>query len=66
MLLSPHSEAELSAVFPYMAKAVLQGGNASLRAIFLKYSRPQKLCVSTNPAIAASKFLSHFLRDPTQ
>ncbi|KAM3829960.1 cyclin-P [Vipera latastei] len=61
-----YSEAELSAVFPYMAKAVLQRSNTSLRAVFLKYSRPQKLCVSTNPAIAASKFLSHFLRDPTQ
>ncbi|XP_026543574.1 cyclin N-terminal domain-containing protein 2 [Notechis scutatus] len=61
-----YSEAELLAVFPYMAKAVLQGANASLRAIFLKYSRPQKLCVSTNPAIAASKFLSRFLGDPPQ
>ncbi|XP_058051346.1 cyclin-P [Ahaetulla prasina] len=61
-----YSETELSAVFPSMAKAVLQGANASLRAIFLKYSRPQKLCVSTNPAIAASKFLSRFLGDPIQ
>ncbi|KAG8143728.1 hypothetical protein E2320_000907 [Naja naja] len=61
-----YSEAELLAVFPYMAKAVLQGANASLCAIFLKYSRPQKLCVSTNPAIAASKFLSRFLGDPPQ
>ncbi|KAM6428492.1 cyclin-P isoform 2-T2 [Liasis olivaceus] len=60
-----YREAELSAVFPYMAKAVLQGANSTLRAIFLKYSRPQKLCASTNPAIAASKFLSHCLGNPT-
>ncbi|XP_063168706.1 cyclin-P [Candoia aspera] len=60
-----YSEAELSAVFPYMAKAVLQGANSTLRAIFLKYSRPQKLCASTNPAIAASKFLSRCLGNPT-
>ncbi|XP_070620988.1 cyclin-P isoform X2 [Erythrolamprus reginae] len=59
-----YSEAELSAVFPHMAKAVLQGASTSLRAVFLKYSRPQKLCVSINPDIAASTFLSRFLGIP--
>ncbi|XP_061453458.1 cyclin-P isoform X2 [Rhineura floridana] len=63
--LPSYSESELSAVYPYMAKAALQGPTSTFRATFLKYSRPQKLCTSTSPAIAASTCLSCCLGSPT-
>ncbi|KAF7235350.1 Cyclin N-terminal domain-containing protein 2 [Varanus komodoensis] len=56
-----YSEAELSLVYPYLAKAALRGPSSPFRATFLKFSRPQKLCTSTSPAIAASTFLSRCL-----
>uniref|UniRef100_A0A6J0T697 Cyclin-P isoform X1 n=1 Tax=Pogona vitticeps TaxID=103695 RepID=A0A6J0T697_9SAUR len=59
-----YSEAELSAVYPYMAKAALQGPSSAFQATFLKYSRPQKLCISTSPALAASEFLNRCLGAP--
>ncbi|XP_053122995.1 cyclin-P isoform X4 [Hemicordylus capensis] len=59
-----YSESELLRVHPPMAKAALQGASSSLRAIFCKYSRPQKLCISTSPAIAASDYLSRCLQSP--
>ncbi|XP_060131238.1 cyclin-P [Zootoca vivipara] len=63
--LHSYSESELSAVHPLMAKAALRGPSSTLRATFLKYSRPQKLCTSTSPAITASEYLSCFLGSPT-
>ncbi|XP_077788645.1 cyclin-P [Podarcis muralis] len=63
--LHSYSESELSAVHPPMAKAALRGPSSALRATFLKYSRPQKLCTSTSPAITASEYLSCFLGSPT-
>ncbi|XP_042295796.1 LOW QUALITY PROTEIN: cyclin-P [Sceloporus undulatus] len=62
--LHSYSEYELSAVYPYMAKAALRGPSAPLHAIFLKYSRPHKLCVSTSAAITASEYLSRCLGSP--
>ncbi|XP_062818840.1 cyclin-P isoform X1 [Anolis carolinensis] len=59
-----YSESELSAVYPYMAKAALRGPNSPLRATFLKYSRPQKLCISTSFDITASESLSRCLGSP--
>uniref|UniRef100_A0A803T887 Cyclin P n=1 Tax=Anolis carolinensis TaxID=28377 RepID=A0A803T887_ANOCA len=62
--LHTYSESELSAVYPYMAKAALRGPNSPLRATFLKYSRPQKLCISTSFDITASESLSRCLGSP--
>uniref|UniRef100_A0A8D0BAM7 Cyclin P n=1 Tax=Salvator merianae TaxID=96440 RepID=A0A8D0BAM7_SALMN len=58
------SESELSAVFSPLARAALRGPRAALQATFLKYAQPQKLCISTSPAIAASGYLRSFLGSP--
>ncbi|XP_067317409.1 cyclin-P [Anolis sagrei] len=62
--LHTYSESELSAVYPYMAKAALRGPNSPLCATFLKYSRPQKLCISTSFDITASESLNRCLGSP--
>ncbi|XP_074874030.1 cyclin-P [Carettochelys insculpta] len=56
--LSLYSEEALGAVHASMARAALRAGASSLRAIFLKYSCPQKLGASTSPAIASSDYLA--------
>ncbi|XP_075771377.1 cyclin-P isoform X3 [Pelodiscus sinensis] len=58
MPLCLYSEAALGAVHHSMARAVLRAGASSLRATFLKYSRPQKLGTSASPAIAHSSYLA--------
>ncbi|KAJ7304504.1 hypothetical protein JRQ81_012085 [Phrynocephalus forsythii] len=59
--LHTYSEAELLAVYPYMAKAALRAPSSTFQATFQKYSRPQKLCTSTSPVVAASEFLNRCL-----
>ncbi|XP_054854744.1 cyclin-P isoform X2 [Eublepharis macularius] len=56
-----YSEAELSVVYPSMARAALRGGRSALQATFRKYSRPQRLCTSTKSALTDSAYLRRFL-----
>ncbi|XP_067413379.1 cyclin-P isoform X3 [Emydura macquarii macquarii] len=63
MQLCLYSEEELGAVHHSMAKAALRAGASNLRAVFLKYSHPQKLGASTSPAIARSDYLTRLLGD---
>ncbi|XP_066494236.1 cyclin-P [Tiliqua scincoides] len=60
-----YSESELAAVHPFMARAALRGAGSTLRGTFLKYSRPQKLGVSTSPSLAASNYLHCCLGSPS-
>ncbi|KAH1181019.1 hypothetical protein KIL84_001953 [Mauremys mutica] len=53
-----YSEEALGAVHRPMARAALRAGGSTLQAVFLKYSRPQKLGASTSPAIAGSDYLA--------
>ncbi|KAM9112877.1 cyclin-P [Pangshura tecta] len=53
-----YSEEVLGAVHRPMARAALRAGSSTLQAVFLKYSRPQKLGASTSPAIAGSAYLA--------
>ncbi|CAM5172558.1 unnamed protein product [Eretmochelys imbricata] len=53
-----YSEEALGAVHCSMARAALRAGGSTLQAVFLKYSRPQKLGASTSPAIATSDYLA--------
>ncbi|MEE6517650.1 hypothetical protein FKM82_028002 [Ascaphus truei] len=57
-LLYSYSDAELSSSQHLMAKAALRGGSSDTRSTWQKYSRPQKLRVSTGPALANSKHLA--------
>nr|XP_056702301.1 cyclin-P [Euleptes europaea] len=62
--LHTYSESELSVVYPSMARAAIRGPSSTLHATFRKYSRPQKLCASTNPALTDSAYLRGFLGSP--
>ncbi|XP_053865732.1 cyclin-P [Malaclemys terrapin pileata] len=57
-----YSEEALGAVHRFMARAALRAGSSTLQAVFLKYSRPQKLGASTSPAIAGSDYLARCWR----
>ncbi|XP_032651497.1 cyclin-P [Chelonoidis abingdonii] len=58
MQLCLYSEEALGAVHRPMARAALRASGSTLQAVFLKYSRPQKLGASTSPAIASSDYLA--------